>query len=144
MKNLGFLRLLIDDFFLSKRWNGGYGLLSNFPQASAFSRRVTNRQRRRYRHSQLVPKPFILFLKDIGVRFTKSDEGMRGMKVEELETILLRSDLGNRCIIRSERLESLIRHLQFKSSIERNNELRPNYKLISKYENIYKKNATGE
>ena len=138
MKNLGFLRLLIDDFFLSKRWNGGYGLLSNFPQASAFSRQVTDRQRRRYKHSQLVPKPFILFLRDAGVRFTKSDEGMRGMKVEELEAILLRSDLGHRCVIRSESLESLIKHLEYTLLIERNNGIKRNYRLISKYKNIYK------
>lgn len=136
MKTLGYLRLLIHDFFLSKRWHGGYGLLNNFPQASAFSRQVTDRQRRRYKHSQLVPMPFILFLRDLGVRFTKSDEGMRGMKVEELEAILLRSDLGH--IIRSERLESLIKHLQFTFLIERNNELRRNYRLVLKYTNIYK------
>ena len=135
--NLGFLRLLIDDFFLSKRWHGGYGLLSNFPQASAFSRQVTDRQRRRYKHSQLVPKPFILFLRDAGVRFTKSDEGMRGMKVEELEAILLRSDLGDRCVIADDSLKSIIMDLDRQCLKVRNEDFARFDRLISKYQNNF-------
>lgn len=139
MNSAELLHLLIYDFFLSKRWAGGYGLLRDFPQASRFSWEVNDRQRRKYINRGLVPMPFIRFLRDAGVHFTQPDEKLRGISAEKLGFMLLGLPPGRpQCIIRNERLESLIKHLQFTCLILRNNELRRNYRLVSTYTNIYR------
>lgn len=139
MNSLEFLHLLIYDFFLSKRWKGGYGLLGDFPQASQFSRKVNDRQRRKYVNRGLVPVPFIHFLRNAGVHFTQSDEKLGGISVEKLGIMLLGLPTDRpQCIIWNERLKSLIKHLQFTCLIERNKELRRNYRLVSTYNNIYR------
>lgn len=139
MTTIGFLHLIIEDFFVSKRLAGGCGLLKDYPQAAAFSRQVNNRQRRRYFKFGRVPMPFIRFLRDTGVHFTKPDEKLRGITAEELEKLLLES-LPDRpqCIIRNGGFESLIKHLEYTFLIDRNNELKKNYRLVSKYKYIYK------
>lgn len=135
MTKRGFLHLIIEDFFISKRWVGGYGLLHDFPQASAFSRQVNDRQRRRYKKFQRVPLPFILFLRNVGVYFTKRDEELRGITVDELENILLGSRSGrSRCAIWNESLKSILKHLEYKYLIERNSEIKAIYRLVAKYQ----------
>ena len=136
MISLGFLHHIINDFFLSKRWVGGYGLLRDFPQAAAFSLQVNDRQRRRYIKFGRVPMPFIRFLRDAGVNFIKHDEVLRGITVDELENILMGSRSGrSQCVIWNESLESILKHLEYKYLIERNGELKVIYRLVAKYQN---------
>lgn len=110
-------------------------MLKNYPQASEFSRQVNDRQRRRYRKFGRVPMPFIRFLKDAGVHFTKRNEELCGITVDELENILLGSRSGrSRCVIWNEGLKSIVKHLEYKYLIERNKELKVIYRLVAKYQ----------
>jgi len=133
-----FLHLLIEDFLISKRWKGGYGLLKDYPQAAKFSSETNDRQRRRYNKFEKVPRPFVRFLKDVGVRFTRSEDELSGIKVSELEAILIRSESDRpSCTICNESLKSLLKHLEYRSLIERNKEIEGTYTLVAVYHNDY-------
>lgn len=130
----GFLHLIIEDFFLSKRLTDGYGLLKGYPQVSEFSRQVNERQRRRYRKFHRIPMPFIGFLKGSGVHFTKRDEDLRGMTVEELETMLVRAESGLApCTICNEAFRSILKHLEYEYLMTRNGEPEGAYRLVATY-----------
>lgn len=130
----GFLHLVIEDFFISKRLTGGYGLLKDFPLVSEFSRQVNERQRRRYAKFGRIPMPFIRFLRGAGVHFTKCDEELRGITVEELETMLVRSELGRSpCTICNEAFRSILKYLEYEDLMKRNGELVGIYRLVATY-----------
>jgi len=135
----GFVYLLIRDFLLSKRWQGGYGLLKDHPQASLYSRRVTDRQRRNYAKRGSVPMPFIFFLQDAGVRFAKSDEELRGITAMELEDVLVRSESDPpACVICEGPLKSTLKGLEHQFLARRIRELVPAPRLVAKYHSDYK------
>jgi hypothetical protein len=141
MTSLGFIHLIIHDFLISKRWQGGYGLLESYPQASEFSRQVNDRQRRRYIKGGRVPMPFICFLRDAGVRFAYSDERLRGITVEELEALLVRSESDPlACVICEGSLKSLLKGLEHRGLVRRNKELLRFGRLVAKYQNPYEYN----
>lgn len=141
MTSSGFIHLIINDFLLSKRWQGGYGLLEGYPQASEFSRQVNDRQRRRYSKFGRVPMPFLWFLRDAGVRFAYSEEELRGITVDELEGILVRSESDPpACVICEGSLKSLLKGLEHRDLVGRNKELVQFGRLVAKYQSPYEYN----
>lgn len=139
MISLGFIHLIIRDFLLSKRWQGGLGLLKDHPRASWYSSQVNDRQRRRYVKFDRVPMPFILFLQDAGVRFAKSDEKLRGITAMELEDVLVRSESDPpACVICEGPLKSLLKGMEYQFLARRNKELVPTGHLVAKYHSDYK------